>query len=154
MFKCLKDARNTSAEEGAQVSEVWQNRVFTAASQFHWVDLSMFSKLSEPQFANPKLRIIIIPWTFPLGRTKWTQSSSRPSAPPQFWPKVHPGRRANVNRPSAPLTTSKWKANLLGQWPALTWLPPASPFIHRSIKEVHGKRKMSQCYFFFLESNM
>lgn len=148
----LKEARKAHGEEWAQVSGVWQSRVYMAAFSFKWVNVSMILKLSEPQFAHPKVRmIIIIPWTFPLGKTRWTQFSSWPSATPHSSPKV---RIANLNRYFVPLVTSQRKANLLSHWPALTKSPHGiSSYPQKHKKTVHGK-KIPNIIFLFLNSNL
>lgn len=148
----LKEARKAHAEEWARVSGVWQSRVYMAAFSFSWVNMSMILKLSEPQFAHPKVRmIIIIAWTFPLGKTRWTQFSSWPSAISHSSSKVRIG---NVNRYFVPLMTSKRKANLLGHWPALTKSPHGiSSYPQKHKKTVHGKI-IPNVIFLFLNSNM
>lgn len=129
----LTEAGNTLVEDWAQVSGMWQSRVYMAALLFSWVNLSLSLHIPKWEITTPR--------TFLLGKTQWTQSSSWQSALLHSPPKV---RIANVNRH---LLCPSDDLQMKGQFTR----PPASPdkAISRHFllstetqKTVHAKKKI------------
>ena len=159
-FWCSRASRDCSKKLGTLVyrkedrSQKCDRTGFTWSSIINWANRSRFSKLPEPQVSQYKAGNNNNSMNLPTRENQVNPVFQLTICSPSNLTWSPRRQKGKCKRHSAPRTTSKWKANQLGRWPALTHWPLGMSSYLQKHTHTHTHKlceKNFQYYFFFEE---